>query len=317
MWSKIPVPSIRSQPSGRKRAWRSSLFFAFVLCIGPRSAAGQALNWEGQTGVFVTPLAYVAPSPDRGLAAPIIAYHYLDAGKVLGGFHQLSITDSAFHHIEFGYTRDFHQDGSTSGLSNLWGDGFNTFHAKLNFLSENIAGIHWMPALSTGFVVRSQVHNVGGILESQNTTNEDFYVVATKTVTRFRKLPLVFDFGCKATNASLLGLAGNAPGYSGRLFGAAAFVLKGPARSSVFFAAEVLQQPRRVDGLPSAVMPTTLTYAIRIVPSGAFPSIHHGWGEEHPRLNFDIGVAQIAGTVTPGLNLDVRHQLAIGVSYQF
>lgn len=174
-----------------------------------------------------------------------------------------------------------------------------------------------MPALSVGFVVRSQVHNVGGVLQNENTTNEDFYIVATKTITRVRKLPMVFNFGCKSTNASLLGLAGNAPSYSGRLFGSAAFVLKGPARSSLFFAAEALQQPRRVEGLPAAVIPTTLTYAIRIVPAGAFPSIHHGWGEEHPKLNIDIGLAQVAGTIAPGVNLDARHQLAIGVSYQF
>lgn len=317
MWRNIPVSTMQSQSSTCKGAWLYSLLFALVLCAGSRSAAGQALNWEGQTGVFVTPLAYVAPSPDNSLALPIVAYHYLNAGNVLGGFHQLSITDSALHHLEFGYTRTFHQDGSTPGLSNLWGDGFNTFHGKLNFLSENFAGLRWMPALSAGFVVRSQVHNIGGVLQDQNTTNEDFYLVATKTVTKVHKLPMAFNFGCKATNASLLGLAGNAPGYSGRFFGAAAFVLKGPARSSLFFTSEVLQQPRRVDGLPTAVIPTTLTYAIRIVPAGAFPSIHHGWGEERPKLNFDIGVAQVAGTVMPGLNLDARHQLAIGASYQF
>jgi hypothetical protein len=282
-----------------------------------RTALAQALNWEGQTGVFVTPLAYVAPSPDNGFSPPILGYHYLNGGKVLGGFHQLSITDSAFHHLEFGYTRTFHQDGNTVALSNLWGDGFNAFHAKLNFLSENIDGRPWMPALSVGFVVRSQVQNVGGAIQGQNTTNEDFYLVATKTVTKFRKLPLVFDFGAKVTNASLLGLAGNAPAYSGRLFGAAALVVKGPARSSIFFAAEALQQPRRVEGLPTATIPTTLTYAVRIVPSGALPSIHHGWGEERPKFNFDIGVAQVAGTIMPGVNLDVRHQLALGISYQF
>jgi hypothetical protein len=53
------------------------------------------------------------------------------------------------------------------------------------------------------------------------------------------------------------------------------------------------------------------------VPAGAFPSIHHGWGEERPKLTFDIGVAQVAGTVMPNTNLDARHQLALGVSYQF
>jgi hypothetical protein len=275
------------------------------------------LNWEGQTGVFVTPFAYIAPSPDQGFGAPVLSYHYLNGGDVLGGFHQLSITDAAFRRLEFGYTRDFHQDGSTAGLSNLWSDGFNVFHAKFNLLPENVSGHNWMPALSVGFVVRSQVHNVGGVINSANTTNEDFYLVTTKTVTKVRKLPMVFSFGAKATNASLLGLAGNAPDYSGRLFGAAAFGFKGPARSTVFLAAEALQEPRHVEGLPLAVIPTTLTYAVRIVPAGAFPSMHHGWGEQQPRLNIDIGVAQVAGTIMPGANLSARHQLALGVSYQF
>ena len=53
------------------------------------------------------------------LGCPIVAYHSLNGGSVLGGFHQLSITAAAMHRIEFGYTRDFHQSGSTAGLSNL------------------------------------------------------------------------------------------------------------------------------------------------------------------------------------------------------
>ncbi len=129
--------------------------------------SAQTLNWEGQTGIFVTPFAYVAPSPDKGLGMPIVGYHYLNAGDVLGGFHQLSLSASAFHHLEFGYTRDFHQPGSTLGLSNLWSDGFNVFHGKLNFLSENVGGLRWMPALSAGFAVRSQVQNVGGVIQGQ------------------------------------------------------------------------------------------------------------------------------------------------------
>jgi hypothetical protein len=314
MWSAMPVLNSKSI---FRRA--NALFFLFTLALFANwpAASAQTLNWEGQTGIFITPLAYVAPSSDKGFGMPVVAYHYLNGGNVLGGFHQLSVTDAAFHRLEFGYTRSFHQSGSTSGLSPLWGDGFNVFHEKLNFLNENSAGISWMPAVSVGFVVRSQVQNVGGVIQGRDTTNSDFYVVATKTVSKVRQLPMVFNFGVKATNASLLGLAGNAPGYSGRFFGSAAFVVKGPARSSVFFAAEALQEPRHVEGLPTAIIPTTLAYAVRIVPAGAFPSIHHGWGEESPRLNFDIGVAQAAGAIMPGVNLNVRHQLAIGASYQF
>jgi Protein of unknown function (DUF3034) len=291
---------------------------AFVLLaviatgIGTNIASAQSLNWEGQTGVFVTPLAYILPSTETGLGRPVVAYHYLDAGQVLGGFHQASITVGAFTRVEFGYTRNFHQDGGTAGLSNLWSSGFNTFHGKVNVLRE---GRNWHPALSVGFVVRSQVRNVGGVIQDKNTANADFYVVATKTAMGIRKLPLVFNLGFKATNASLLGLVGNAPGYQGRLFGAAAFALRGPGRSTILLGSEVLQEPRRVQGLPGIVVPTTITYAARIVPAGALPL--HGWGVESPRLTIDLGIAQAAGSVAPGVNLQARHQFALGVSYGF
>jgi hypothetical protein len=294
------------------------LSLVFALGFIDTQAFAQTLNWEGQTGIFVTPFAYIAPSNDKGFGMPVVSYHYLDGGKVLGGFHQLSLTDTAFQRIEFGYTRDFHQSGSTSGLSDLWGDGLNAFHAKLNVIPESIGNMHWMPAISAGFIVRTQVRNVGGTIQGNDTNNEDYYLVATKTITSIRKLPLVFSFGGKATNASILGLAGNATGFTGRVFGAAAFVLEGPAKSSIISGAEVLQEPKSIQGLPGAVIPTTITYAVRIVPAGAFPSLHHGWGEERPKLNIDLGVAQVAGNILPGVpSLAARHQFALGVSYQF
>jgi Protein of unknown function (DUF3034) len=302
-----PCAAIRS---GRVGAFM--LLALIVTALGTDTASAQSLNWEGQTGVFVTPLAYTLRSSEKGLGRPVVAYHYLDAGQVLGGFHQVSISAGAFNRVEFGYTRSLHQDGSTVGLSNLWGSGFNTFHGKLNFIRE---GRTWLPALSVGFVARSQVRNVGGVLENKNSSNADFYAVATKTVTEIRQLPLVFNLGLKATNASLLGLVGNAPTYQGRLFGAAAFAFRGPGRSTILVGSEVLQEPRRVEGLPDIVVPTTMTYAVRIVPAGALPL--YGWGVESPRLTIDFGVAQAAGNVAPGINLQARHQFAFGISYGF
>src|SRR5690242_6362163 len=82
--------------------------------------------------------------------------------------------------------------------------------------------------------------NVRWVLAGQDTHNQDFYAVATKTVTGIRNLPLVFNAGFKATNASLLGIAGNAPGYYGRGFGAAGFAFKGPGRSTILLGSEVL-----------------------------------------------------------------------------
>jgi hypothetical protein len=289
----------------------------FLLGGSATLSWAQALNWEGQTGVFITPFAYVTPSPGNTLGRPAVAYHYLNGGDVLGGFHQASITEGALQRLEFGYTRDFHQEGSTPDLSSLWGSGFNIFHAKFNFLRENTAGHTWLPAVSLGFVARSQIPNVIGAIKGQDTSNADFYIVGTKTLTQIRRLPLIFNLGYKGTNASLLGLAGNAPAYTGRLFGAAAFAIRGPGDSTLIFGSEFLQEPRAIEGVPGAVLPTTITYAVRIVPAGASPRLHEGWGEQSPKLNIDIGVAQAAGHIAPNVDLNARSQFALGISYGF
>jgi hypothetical protein len=99
------------------------------------------------------------------------------------------------------------------------------------------------------------------------------------------------------------------------LFGAAAFALRGPGRSTILLGSELLQEPRAVQDLPGVVIPTTITYAIRIVPAGALPL--HGWGVESPKLTIDLGLAQAAGNVASGVNLQARHQFALGISYGF
>jgi hypothetical protein len=114
-------------------------------------------------------------------------------------------------------------------------------------------------------------------------------------------VPIVLNLGYKATNASVYGLAGNAPAYKGRLFGAAAFVFTGPAKSTIIFGSEFSQEPRTVQNLPGADVPTTITYAARIVPLA------------ERKFNIDFGVAQAAGTIEPGVNLKARHQFALGV----
>jgi hypothetical protein len=233
-----------------------------------------------------------------------VAYHYLDAGGVLGGFHTASVTEGLFGRVEFGYTRTFHQPGTTTGLSPLWDGGFNIVHGKVNLVGENAGKKNWLPAISAGFVARTQDHHVSGVLGNRDYNNADFYLVATKTVTHIKPLPLVLNLGYKATNASVFGLAGNAPAYKGRLFGAAALVVKGPRKSQLIFGSEFAQQPREVQNLPGATVPTTITYAARIVPL-----------PERSKLNIDFGVAQAAGWILPGVNLQARHQFALGISY--
>jgi hypothetical protein len=271
--------------------------------LGSRPATAQSLNWEGQTGVFITPLAYTAASPKANFGKPIVSFHFLNAGEVLGNFYTTSVTAGLLNRAEFGYTRSFHSDGSTPSLSPLWDGGFNIVHGKVNLVAENAGKTKWVPAISAGFVARSQVHHVSGVLTNRDNTNADFYAVATKLIPQVKHLPVLLSIGYKATNASVFGLAGNAPAYKGRLFGAGAFVVKGPAHSQIIFGSEFAQQPRDVKDLPGAIVPTSITYAARLVPG------------EHTKFNIDFGVAQAAGKILPGVDLKVRHQFALGISY--
>jgi len=189
-------------------------------------------------------------------------------------------------------------------LSPLFDGGFNTFHGKVNVVPENSGKKNWVPAISIGFVARTQVKRVGGVIGNQSTTNGDIYVVGTKTITQIKGLPILLNFGLKATNSSLWGIAGNASAWQGRAFGAAAFVVTGPSKSTLIFGSEIAQQPKYIAGLQRATLPPTMTYFVRIIPAKV-------------PMALDFGIAQVAGTITPGVNLKARAQFAMGLSYQF
>lgn len=100
-------------------------------------------------------------------------------------------------------------------------------------------------------------------------------------------------------------MAGNSPDWEARAFAAVAFVTPGPGTSKLIFGSEFAQQPHFIKDLPGATLPTTLTYFVRILPSEKVP------------LALDFGVAQAAGKIAPGVDLEARHQFAMGVSYRF
>src|SRR6266481_9358185 len=89
----------------------SMLAIVLIVIVGHRTAVAQSLNWEGQTGVFVTPLAYSVSTGNAPLSIPVVSYDYLNAGPVLGAFHQVSVTVGAFNRAEIGYTGSIHQSG--------------------------------------------------------------------------------------------------------------------------------------------------------------------------------------------------------------
>lgn len=289
------------------RQYASSKFplFALLVLLFSSSAAAQGLNWEGQTGAFATPFAYTSQSPANGVGKPQVAFHFMNTGEVMGNNMQASVTVGMLERVEMGYTRSFQTSGKTPGLSSLFEGGFNTFHGKVLLVPENVAKNKYIPAIATGFAVRTQVRHVGGVLTSKDTVNGDVYLAATKTVTQVKGLPFLINVGMKATNGSVLGIAGNASAWQGRAFGALAFVFKGPKKSTLIVGSEAMQQPRFIKDLPGATVPTTLTYFVRVIPM-----------KEKP-FNVDIGVAQAAGKIAPGVDLKGRSQVAMGISYRF
>ncbi|MFN7928604.1 MAG: DUF3034 family protein [Blastocatellia bacterium] len=297
----IPFTGVRTV----KRQLPSILVPVILILLFSACALGQGLNWEGQTGAFITPFAYTSPSSADGIGHPNVSFHYLNTGSVIGNNFQGSITVGALGRTEFGYTRSFVSAGNTT-LSPLFKNGFNTVHGKVNFIPENVKKTKWVPGVSVGFVARTQVQRVGGAIKAKDTTNGDIYLVATKVITQIPNLPILLNVGVKATNASIFGLAGNASAWQGRAFGAAAFVLKGPSKKSqVIVGSEFAQQPRYIKDLPGAIVPTTMTYFARIVPNSEKP------------FNIDFGIAQAAGKIAPGVDVKARAQFAMGITYRF
>jgi hypothetical protein len=282
------------------------LFITLGALLNVGTLHAQNLGLEGETGVYITPLAYTVASPANNFGKPVVGFHFLDAGNVIGNFSQISVTEGAFGRVEFGYSRDVHTTANNPAFSPLWHNGFNIVQGKVNILREKTGKPNWIPAISTGFIARTQVHNVGGSIRNKDTNNGDVYLVATKTITHIKGLPpIILSAGVRGTNAELWGLAGNTPNFQARAFGAAGFSFKGPFKSAVTLASEVAQQPRHPEGLPFAVIPTTITYAARVAPFG------------ERKFNIDFGVAQIANHIMPGADLNSRHQFAMGISYGF
>jgi hypothetical protein len=299
------LPDITS----RKHLTKFRYLLLSIFCMGlfapTRPAHAQQLGWEGETGVFVTPLAYTVATPKHTFALPVVAYHFLNAGSVIGRYSQLSITSGYAKRLEFGYTRTIHSAGSDPTLSPLWTDGFNTFHAKGSLIQENAWKQPWMPQISTGFMLRTQVRNVGGQMQGKDTTNADIYLVATKTITQLKPMSLILSVGVQGTNAELIGLGGNANQWGPVGFGAVAVVFQGPAKSAIVLGAEVAQQPRHPDQLPKAVIRTAFVYALRVIPS---PKM---------KLNVDFGILEGPGQIATGVDLKAKDCPGGAISYSF
>jgi len=336
---------------------RAALLALFAITFATVAAEAQSLGYEGPTGVFVTPLALVSASPAKGLGQPSVAYHFLAAGPIVGDFSTVSITEGFAKRFEFGYTHEIHnEDGGSQAalapaLTPLWNSGIDIVHAKVNLIPDSYKKQKWIPAISVGGIYRTGdgiganintlatalliKDGITPVAGTQKTANGDIYVVATKVITQIKNLPILASVGLRGTNASLWGLGGNAPGFEGKVFGSAAFVVKGPAKSTIIPAFEIAEQPQHISlATPTATLgsskaatlfdiPTSEVYAVRIVPFAKRKLnvdagvLHAGGYIDNPLLNEVIANHFTGATDAGKVNLNIRARVAFGISYGF
>lgn len=260
------------------------------------------LNWEGQTGGLLTPFAYNSAS-SMGIGRPELALHYLNGGAVLGNDFQISITAGFLKIAEGGFTRTFNVMGNDE-LAPLFANGFNAAHIKFRLVPENVGHTSFVPAIAAGAIVRTQVRRVTEVTERENTTATDFFVVGTKTLANL-EVPVVLNLGAKLTNASILGIAANSPGWAFKPFGGLFFTLRAPRHSRLMLGPEFASQPRQMKEVPGVVVPTSLAYVARWTPAGDRP------------LTLELGILQLGGNLGSGVDMEARHQAVIGINYHF
>jgi hypothetical protein len=303
-------------------------WLAVIAFLLPAALSAQTIDLEGQTGGYLVPTAYSIPSDiGKKWSEPTISFHYLQAGKVIGDFYISSVTEGYRNWLEFGYTRNSHSNGSDQFLGNLWQySGFNVFNAKARVIKEEWRGKKWIPAVSVGSVVRTNDYFVTGALVPgakgpTPQTNADIYVVGTKLVKQ-TKIPLLLTAGFRVTNAQLYGAGGNAGSkpvctltgctngntWSPRGFGSLGIPIplsKSATAIVVVPGAEITQEPRYVQYLPQAHIPTTEVYGLRITRLPNF------------RWTLDGGVGHVGNMVTPQYGIHANTVESLALTYRF
>src|SRR5579864_357717 len=141
----------------------------------------QALNMDGQSGIFLQPWAEVVPSPEHKFGGTTASFHMVDAGPVAGDYFNVGLEEGFGNWLEFGFTRSNHTDGGDPTISPLFNfSGMNIFNFKAKVLPANYHSHKYLPAISVGGVLRTNDPFVVQAVAHKNATNGDVYLVGTK-----------------------------------------------------------------------------------------------------------------------------------------
>jgi hypothetical protein len=250
----------------------------------------QSLTMDGESGIFLQPMADVVPSPQHKFGGSTVGFHAVDAGPVAGDYINIGVEEGFGNWLEFGYTRSNHTDGGDPTISPLFNfSGMNIFNFK--------AKVGGVLRTNDPFVVQAVKHT--------NATNGDVYLVGTKLFMIGKKFGFVGSAGVRGTNAQKYGYGGNTLNWQALAFGGVAFPI--PIKNFLVItpAFEVDQEPKRIKYVPTARLPTDLIYAVRF---SRLPD---------SKWSIDIGTGHLGASLAPGINIKVNNALAIAANYRF
>jgi Protein of unknown function (DUF3034) len=274
-------------------------FFGAVAC-------GQALNMDGQSGIFFQPWADVVPAPHHKLGVPTVSFHIVDAGPVAGDYLNVGVEEGFGNWLEFGFTRNNHTDGGDPTISPLFNfAGMNMFNAKAKIIPAGAYKLKYFPAISVGGVLRTNDPFVVQSVQQKNATNGDAYVVASELFALNKRFAFLATGGVRGTNAQKYGYGGNTIDWQARAFGGLAFPI--PIKKVILVSPtlEIDQEPRYIKYVPSAHMPTDLIYAVRI---SHYPD---------SKWSFDIGTGHVGASLAPDINIKVNNAIAFASDFRF
>lgn len=178
---------------------------AFALVAAASTLAVKAgppfTSIEGYGGAAFNPFAYTAgpnkfESADLPFSKPQFAGWYVNLGDVDVDWTSIGLGFTVAQRLELSYS---HEIIAPNG-KNLYKDNAG---AKLNLVSENAGGHHYVPAVSVG-VVGKTISDVG---EGVDDSGVDFYGVATKLITELPK-PVLVSAGVLSTEGRVTGVFG-------------------------------------------------------------------------------------------------------------
>lgn len=179
----------------------------FVLVgVSPAFAGPPLTNVEGVGGVALNPLAYVANpigKDETGLFGSSIvskpnigAWHIsLPASDI--NWEAAGVNISFFNRLELGYSHESVDIDALHGQVDK-----DNLSAKLNLLPEGGFDLAYLPAISVG-VIHKRTDFVG----ATNKNDEDYYAVATKTITAL-PVPVILSAGALSTKGYVRGVLG-------------------------------------------------------------------------------------------------------------